>query len=106
MRRPSATIARHRGEIAVTSTTSDTAFAICVPEPWAIESLAAFSAGTSLTPSPTIATYRPRCRSASTTRRLPSGEMRPTTETSSTTAVELGIPGRKSVAADRLGVRT
>ena len=39
---------------------------------------ASLSAGTSLTPSPTIATYRPASASASTTARLPSGEIRPT----------------------------
>ena len=56
IRRPSATIAGIAAKSPLTSTMSETAFAICVPEPWAIERRDAFSAGTSLTPSPTIAT--------------------------------------------------
>ena len=54
--RPSATILGTEPKSPLTRTTSLTAFAICVPEPCAIESRAAFSAGTSLTPSPIIAT--------------------------------------------------
>ena len=56
IRRPSATMAGIAAKSPLTSTTSETAFAIWVPEPCAIESRDAFSAGTSLTPSPTIAT--------------------------------------------------
>ena len=54
--RPSATIIGTTAKSSRTSTTSATERAICVPEPWAIASRAALSAGTSLTPSPTIAT--------------------------------------------------
>ena len=54
--RPSATIAGTEEKSPRTSTTSATLFAICVPLPCAIASRAAFSAGTSFTPSPTIAT--------------------------------------------------
>ena len=56
MRRPSATMPGTAAKSPFTRTTSATALAIWVPEPWAIASRADFSAGTSLTPSPTIAT--------------------------------------------------
>ena len=54
--RPSATIPGTTAKSSRTSTRSATERAICVPEPCAIASRASLSAGTSLTPSPTIAT--------------------------------------------------
>jgi hypothetical protein len=54
--RPSPTIAGTAPKSPRTSTTSATLFAICVPVPCAIARRAALSAGTSFTPSPTIAT--------------------------------------------------
>ena len=54
--RPSATIAGTAAKSPLTSTTSATLRVISEPVPWAIASRAALSAGTSLTPSPTIAT--------------------------------------------------
>ena len=54
--RPSATIPGTTPKSSRTSTRSATERAICVPEPWAIARRASLSAGTSLTPSPTIAT--------------------------------------------------
>ena len=54
--RPSATSAGTLAKSPRTSTRSATLRAICEPLPCAIASRAAFSAGTSLTPSPTIAT--------------------------------------------------
>ena len=54
--RPSATIGGTEAKSPRTSTTSATLRAISEPLPCAIASRAAFSAGTSLTPSPTIAT--------------------------------------------------
>ena len=100
IRRPSATMPGMAAKSPFTSTTSATALAICVPEPCAIDSRDAFSAGTSLTPSPTIATYRPRRRSDSTTRRFPSGEIRPTRPSSRTTRSSSVVAGRKRAAVD------
>ena len=54
--RPSATIPGTTPKSSRTSTRSATERAICAPEPCAIASRASLSAGTSLTPSPTIAT--------------------------------------------------
>ena len=54
--RPSATIGGTAAKSPRTSTTSATLLAICVPLPCAIASRADLSAGTSLTPSPIIAT--------------------------------------------------
>ena len=53
---PSATMPGIEAKSPSTRTMSATAFAIWVPEPCATERRDAFSAGTSLTPSPIIAT--------------------------------------------------
>ena len=63
----------------VTSTASATLLASWLPPPSAIASRADFIAGTSLTPSPIIATYAPCAVSASTMTRLCSGVSRPNT---------------------------
>ena len=55
IRRPSTMPSGIDRKSSSTSTMSDTPRAICEPEPSATESRAAFIAGTSLTPSPTIA---------------------------------------------------
>ena len=61
--------------------------------------LGRFIAGTSLTPSPTIATKRPRERRASTSARLSSGVTRPNTATrSATSARASGSVGRSAPA--------
>jgi hypothetical protein len=54
--RPSSTMEGTAENSPRTRTMSATLFAICAPVPCAIASRAAFSAGTSFTPSPTIAT--------------------------------------------------
>ena len=54
--RPSRIIAGIAAKPPLTSTRSAIALAIWAPLPWAIARRAAFSAGTSLTPSPTMAT--------------------------------------------------
>lgn len=54
--RPSLTIPGTAAKSSRTSTRSATERAICVPDPCAIASRASLRAGTSLTPSPTIAT--------------------------------------------------
>ena len=54
--RPSATMPGTTPKSLRTRTRSATVRAICVPEPWAIARRASLSAGTSLTPSPIIAT--------------------------------------------------
>jgi len=79
MRRPSATASGMAPNRSETSTESATLFASCVPLPSATASLALFIAGTSLTPSPIMATYEPFCRSASIRRRLSSGVSRANT---------------------------
>ena len=61
-RRPSATSGGTVAKSPESSTRSETLRAIWVPLPCAIASRALFSAGTSLTPSPTIATYLPASR--------------------------------------------
>ena len=66
------------------STISATSLLICVPSFITMARLAAFSAGTSLTPSPTMETYSPFARSASTIRCLVWGSMRAKTLDSAT----------------------
>ena len=60
--RPSSTIGGTSPNSPETSTRSETERAIWVPLPWAIASRACFSAGTSLTPSPSMPTYSPPSR--------------------------------------------
>ena len=56
IRRPSPTASGSRENWSLSRTTSATPLVTCVPEPIATAIRACFSAGTSLTPSPIIAT--------------------------------------------------
>jgi len=65
-RRPSATTPGSVANLPSSSTSSATAFVAGAPDPTAIPRSASFSASTSLTPSPVMATVCPRARNALT----------------------------------------
>ena len=93
--RPSWTIRGTSPNSPLTSTRSETERAICVPLPWAIASRACLSAGTSLTPSPSMPTYSPLSASTRTTRALSSGEIRPIAGAATTASSSAGsVSGR------------
>ena len=103
--RPSPTIGGTSPNSPETSTRSDTERAIWVPLPWAIASRASFSAGTSLTPSPSMPTYSPPSLSTRTTRALSSGEIRPIAGAARTAASSSASSSGRCAAVERRAAR-
>ena len=103
--RPSPTIGGTSPNSPETSTRSDTERAIWVPLPWAIASRASFSAGTSLTPSPSMPTYSPPSLSTRTTRALSSGEIRPIAGAAQHRVEQLGVVLGQRAAVERRAAR-
>ena len=100
MRRPSSMALRMEAKLSSVSTMSAESFATSEPVPMAIPMSARLRLGLSFTPSPVIATYRPRRCSASIIRTLVLGAQRATTTGSRGSAsISASVSASKSCAA-------
>lgn len=101
-RRPSATTAGRASKVESSSTSCATARVAAAPVPMAMPRSASFTARTSFTPSPVIATTWPRAWSARTISRLRAGGTRPNTACRSiASASSPGSSGRSPPSTGR-----